>query len=124
MQTQSYAMQEEPALIENGITRRYYNPRLGERVESEMAFSEETIRKALANAGNRCECTRTSCGHPKIPGGTRCTRDGFTWANKGSKWEAHHRVAVASGGSDALSNCEILCGPSTKEGTCHYNVHH
>jgi 5-methylcytosine-specific restriction endonuclease McrA len=26
-------------------------------------------------------------------------------------WHAHHVTAVASGGSDALSNCEALCIP-------------
>ncbi len=25
------------------------------------------------------------------------------------KWEAHHKVAVASGGQDILSNCKVLC---------------
>lgn len=24
-------------------------------------------------------------------------------------WEAHHKVSVVAGGSDTLSNCEILC---------------
>ena len=31
-------------------------------------------------------------------------------------WEAHHKTAAASGGSDTLSNCEILCIP------CHKNT--
>ncbi len=88
-----------------------------------MAFSDETIKQALTNAGNRCQCTRSLCDHPKAVGGTRCTRSGFTWANNGTKWEAHHKTAAASGGTDTLSNCEILCGPRTKQGTCHYHVH-
>ena len=88
-----------------------------------MAFSDETIEQALKNAGYRCECTDTSCKHPLAPGSSRCTRDQFTWAEQGIRWEAHHKIPLASNGSDALSNCQILCGPSTKEGTCHYHVH-
>lgn len=88
-----------------------------------MAFSDETIKQALKDAGNRCQCTRSRCDHPTVVGGTRCTRSGFTLANNGIKWEAHHKTAVASGGTDALSNCEILCGPRTKPKTCHYHIH-
>jgi 5-methylcytosine-specific restriction endonuclease McrA len=29
--------------------------------------------------------------------------------NAAGGWEAHHKVAVATVGSDSLSNCEILC---------------
>ena len=64
-----------------------------------MAFSESLKRRARERAGNRCECTRKNCGH-----GGRCNkrlRIGY--------WNAHHRVAVKSGGGDMLNNCEVLC---------------
>lgn len=71
-----------------------------------MAFSETTKETARANAGYKCECTRRSCGHTG-----RCN----TYLAAG-RWHAHHRTALASGGSDALSNCEALCIP------CHENT--
>lgn len=54
-----------------------------------MAFSEETKQKALARAGNKCE----KCGKRV----TMLTCD------------AHHKHSVNAGGSDTLSNCQILC---------------
>jgi 5-methylcytosine-specific restriction endonuclease McrA len=39
----------------------------------------------------------------------------LVWGNRGIRkssigaWETNHRVRVESGGSDVLSNCEILC---------------
>ena len=69
-----------------------------------MAFSDDTVLAAFRSAGGRCECTRSS--HSSHTG--RCSET-FTWGERGPKWDAHHKVAVASGGSDALSNCEILC---------------
>jgi 5-methylcytosine-specific restriction endonuclease McrA len=68
-----------------------------------MAFSESTKELALASAGNQCECARGIHLH-----GGRCK----TTLTK-SVAEFHHKTAVASGGSDALSNCEVLCH------TCH-----
>jgi 5-methylcytosine-specific restriction endonuclease McrA len=68
-----------------------------------MAFSEATKEQALASAGNRCQCTRVSHIHSG-----RCN---VTLTK--STAEGHHMTAVASGGSDALSNCEVLCH------TCH-----
>ena len=77
-----------------------------------MAFSEETIRQRFyIYAKGQCECERTT--HPHSG---RCP-ERLEWAKKGcpstgstkGHWEAHHRVAVASGGDDSLSNCEILC---------------
>ena len=65
-----------------------------------MAFSQGIIAQALLRAGNRCECKRT--GHSHI-GRCSSTRN----------LQAHHIVAVSSGGRDILSNCEILCF------TCH-----
>ena len=69
-----------------------------------MAFSEDTVKQAFARSGGRCECTRSS--HPSHTG--RCPET-FTYGERGTKWEAHHRVAVSSGGDDSLANCEILC---------------
>lgn len=68
-----------------------------------MAFSESTKELALSSAGDQCECTRVS--HTHIG---RCK----TTLTK-STAEFHHKTAVGSGGSDSLSNCEVLCH------TCH-----
>lgn len=65
-----------------------------------MAFSEETKEKAFARAGYRCECERPShTGHTG-----RCAK-----STTKSTGECHHKTAVASGGSDTLSNCEVVC---------------
>ena len=73
-----------------------------------MAFPESIVKKAWDRAGGKCECLRKTCGHPG-----RCNKQ-LVWDNCGKEgrrgaWEAHHRTAVASGGDDTLSNCEILC---------------
>lgn len=80
-----------------------------------MAFSDSVIRAAWQRAEGRCECGRTSCGH----GPWRCGKK-LSWNARGMDsaiggWEAHHKVAVSSGGSDTLSNCEILCIPCHKK---------
>ena len=69
-----------------------------------MAFSRDTKDAAWRRAGGKCECTRTTCRHTG-----RCNA-------KLDKWHAHHKTAVSSSGSDALSNCEALCVP------CHQNT--
>ena len=70
-----------------------------------MAFTDETVRRAWNRAGGRCECRRKTHDHSYV----RCNKN-LVWGNRGrdgrGAWEAHHRV---SGGSDGLSNCEILC---------------
>lgn len=81
-----------------------------------MAFSSAVIAAAWRRSGGRCECCRTTCGH----GYSRCNRT-LVWGERGNDrsffgWEAHHKTAVASGGLDTLSNCEILCIP------CHKNT--
>lgn len=72
-----------------------------------MAFPESIVKKAWERAGGKCECRRKICGHPR-----RCNKQ-LVWDNRkeGQRgaWEAHHITAVASGGDDTLSNCEILC---------------
>lgn len=71
-----------------------------------MAFSEVTKDQAFARSGGRCECNRLHTGVTSAPHhGGRCTN---TFTRHGN-WEAHHKVAVSSGGSDNLSNCEVLC---------------
>ena len=54
-----------------------------------MAFSEETKKEAMKKAGYKCE----KCGKP------------LTMATA----EAHHKTSLLAGGSDGLSNCQILC---------------
>jgi 5-methylcytosine-specific restriction enzyme A len=68
-----------------------------------MAFSEATKQAAFTRAGGQCECRRLSCN---VHATMRCT----TKLTAG-RWHAHHVTAVASGGSDSLSNCQALCIP-------------
>jgi len=78
-----------------------------------VAFSETTKQQAFLRAGGRCECVRTTCRHHT----GRCNRvlDPNNRALR-QTWEAHHRMAVAAGGMDIASNCEILCTQ------CHQNT--
>ena len=68
-----------------------------------MAFSAQVISTAWENAHGHCE----KCGKQ------------LSWGNRGrdgrGSWEAHHKTAVSSGGSDVLSNCKILCFDCHKE---------
>jgi len=81
-----------------------------------LAFSDSVISEAWKRSGGKCECNRSTCGH----GYYRCNKSldfnsrGKDYAAGG--WEAHHKTAVAAGGSDTLSNCEILCI------SCHKNT--
>jgi 5-methylcytosine-specific restriction endonuclease McrA len=68
-----------------------------------MAFSDETKQAALKRAGYQCECARLTCN---VHSSVHCTTKLRT-----GNWHAHHKTAVASGGSDALSNCQALCIP-------------
>ena len=70
---------------------------------STAEFDEETVQREFARAGRRCECTRTGHDHTG-----RCPRT-FTYGERKTRWQAHHRIAVSSGGGDAASNCQILC---------------
>lgn len=67
---------------------------------NDMAFSNETQRKARQRAGGFCECRRKE--HAHIFG--RCVSPLMI-----SGAEFHHKTAVNRGGSDGLSNCEVLC---------------
>lgn len=81
-----------------------------------MAFSSSVIEAAWQRSGGKCECSRSTCGH----GYRRCNKALSRYArgddNASGGWEAHHKVSVESGGSDNLSNCEILCI------SCHKNT--
>ena len=70
-----------------------------------MAFSETVKAKAWERNNGRCECRRKEHGHPF----GRCTSQLLfrSWA------QFHHVHAKAKGGTDTLSNCEVLCK------TCH-----
>ena len=71
-----------------------------------MAFSVKTKDVAYIRSGGRCECTRQHIGRNDAPHhGGRCP----TKFTRYGSWEAHHKIAVSSGGSDNLSNCEVLC---------------
>ena len=87
----------------------------GKEVNANMAFTENTLKLAWKRANGKCECKRSICGH-----GYRCSKQ-LVWSNRGNDsarggWEAHHIVSVRAGGSDALSNCQILCTE------CHKNT--
>ena len=62
-----------------------------------MAFSDEAKREIFDNANGKCE----RCGEELV-------FENHTEGERGA-WEAHHRTAVSSGGSDAPSNGEALC---------------
>ena len=73
-----------------------------------MAFSNEVIETAWERAGGKCECELKKCGHTG-----RCNKE-LVFDNRGKDgyrgaWEAHHILSQKSGGSDTLSNCQILC---------------
>ena len=65
-----------------------------------MAFSDETKEQAFSKAGGKCEAS--GCGKQLV------YKNNGRDVGKGS-WEAHHRTSVASGGSDTVSNCKVLC---------------
>ncbi len=88
-----------------------------------MPFPEDVVKQRFQDAGGKCECLFKRCKHPRRPGRNKCGNP-LKWSDRGKTWEPHHVVAEEDGGPDTYDNCRILCGPSTKEGTCHYNVHH
>lgn len=72
-------------------------------------FPDKVVIAALKRAGRRCECRRTNFPclgkHDRV----RCHESGFTWENRGTRWQTHHKTSQDAGGPDTLSNCEILC---------------
>ncbi len=74
-------------------------------------LSEAQVRQAvLARAGDQCECTLSSCNHPTVKGGTRCTR------KLGRDWQLHR---INRSLAHTVSNCQALCRPC-HEGTRSY----
>jgi len=69
-----------------------------------MSFSAETVKRAFARSGGRCECGRKEHNWH----GARCPIT-FKEADRGKTWEAHHQISVDAGGTDTYENCEILC---------------
>ena len=67
-----------------------------------MAFSEKTMKAAFKRSGHQCECERDD---GLLPGG-RCPE---RLKRHGKKTHYHHTHSVHLGGSDDLSNCELLC---------------
>jgi len=71
-------------------------------------FPDKVVKEAWKRSGGRCECTRDHEWHK----GRRCPQK-LNWDDRGKEkqtgWEAHHKISQAAGGSDTLSNCEILC---------------
>lgn len=72
-----------------------------------MAFPNSVIQQAWQGAGGKCECKRTTCGH--VGKHNKALSQSSQGMNSDLGWEAHHITSVAAGGSDTLSNCEILC---------------
>jgi len=68
-----------------------------------MAFPEVVKTQAFARSGGRCECKRQA--HPDHPSGACAKLLSRLTA------EYHHITAQSVGGSDGLSNCEVLCHP-------------
>lgn len=65
-----------------------------------MAFTEQVKDQAFRRAGGRCECRRKEHSH----------LTGHCWSLMSrSAAQFHHVHAFARGGTDALSNCEVLC---------------
>jgi hypothetical protein len=64
-----------------------------------MPFSDDVKDRAFVRSGGKCECTRTNHPH-RGRCGARLTR---------ATAEFHHITAQSVGGSDGLSNCEVLC---------------
>ena len=63
-----------------------------------MAFPQSVVKQAWDKVNGHCN---------------RCGKQ-LVWNNRGDDgqrgaWEAHHKLSQSHGGSDTLSNCEILC---------------
>ena len=74
-----------------------------------MSFPDSVVQAAWRRSGGVCECERSTHMHRS----GKCTQR-LIWSERGNDvtpfgWEAHHKTAVSKGGSDTLSNCEILC---------------
>jgi len=67
-----------------------------------LTTREDVRLKVYQRCGGRCECVRSHCQHPRVVGGSRCTR---TFSYDG-KWELHRLTA---GSEYTVSGCEALC---------------
>lgn len=64
-----------------------------------MATEQQVRQQVFRRANRLCECTLTTCGHPRVRGGTRCTR----------RPTQLHRVDRSR--PHSISNCLALCRP-------------
>jgi len=69
-----------------------------------MAFPQSVIEQAYKLSGHKCQCSRKTCGH-KGP----C----YEPLDEGN-WHARYKIPAIGGGTDTVSNCEILCTPCYK----------
>lgn len=68
-----------------------------------MPFPDAVQDQAFRRSGAQCECRRTAHPEHRVARcATRLTRESVDF---------HHVAAVDKGGSDGLSNCEVLCRP-------------
>ncbi len=77
-------------------------------------FPKSEVEKALASAGNRCECEKTNEDCLKRHDRVRCSVSNLTMGSRGTRWQTHHRTSQNAGGKDIASNCQILCIPCHK----------
>ncbi len=77
-----------------------------------MPFSESVKQAAFKRSGGQCECERAGHSHAG-----RCTAPVSRLTA-----EFHHITAESAGGSDFLSNCEVLCIPC-HQATTSYGRH-
>jgi 5-methylcytosine-specific restriction endonuclease McrA len=70
-----------------------------------MPFPEAVKDAAFARCKGQCECKRTPHRHAR----GRCTT-ALTRTNA----QYHPVIAVGAGGSDTLTNCEVLCVPCNR----------
>jgi hypothetical protein len=75
-----------------------------------MAFSEHLIKQAWIRSGARCECIRTSHGHPG-----RCNRTLLESYRGELDTRAGWEATSKSGSFRDLADCEILCRDCQKE---------
>jgi len=75
-------------------------------------FPVDVVRQAFEAAGGQCECRRKTC---TVKHKGRCPEH-FDWderdtADNPKAWQGHHWRAQSTGGTDKVTNCEILCVP-------------
>lgn len=84
-----------------------------------MPFTDITKSKALMRAEFTCECTEDGHGHD----GRRCSKPLDPQEPFEGRVEFHHIRAEADGGSDELSNCQVLCDDPCHRMTDSYGRH-